>query len=135
MSATDYALWGIIVHLVCDWLLQNHWQANNKASLSHPAAWIHSGIHTIGLLLVFPPLVALIIGLLHLFIDTRIPLNWWRRVYRQTRIMPIPIDTIARMVATQAHNNIALHVSMWGDQVLHIAVIAVAALLVGGGLS
>ena len=54
-----------IIHLFCDWFLQNEWQANNKASLNHPAAWVHSGIHAVGLCLVFSWWVALLIGITH----------------------------------------------------------------------
>lgn len=114
-TATDYALWGIIVHLVIDWLFQNHWMANKKMSLTHPAAWVHSGLHAAALLLVFPPLFAVGVGVAHLLIDTRVPLKWWRSFYRQT------IDPV---------NPFSIHVAIWGDQVLHIAVIAAAALLV-----
>ena len=108
-------LWGLVIHLVIDWLGQNHWMAQNKANLRHPAAYVHSGLHLLGLLLVFSPLIALIIAILHLLIDTRKPLIWWRRVFKQT-----------------VEGDVALHVAMWGDQVSHILVIAIAALIVGG---
>lgn len=86
--------------------------ADNKSSLLHPAAYVHSGIHFVGLLLIFPPLAALAIAIIHLLIDTRAPLRWWRKVYRQTQEGPA-----------------AMHVAMWSDQVLHITVLAVVALL------
>jgi hypothetical protein len=66
-------------------------------------------------MVIFPPLVALALGVIHLLVDTRIPLVWWRRVYRQTTEGPF-----------------ALHVAIWGDQVVHVAVIAVASLIIGG---
>lgn len=113
MSA-ELITYGIVVHLVCDWLLQNAWMADNKASLLHPAAWVHSGIHFVGALLVFPPLFALLIGLTHILIDTRKPLKWWRAFYRQT---------------TDPANPASMHVAIWGDQVAHFSVIALAALL------
>ena len=115
LHATSLLLWGIILHLFCDWILQSDWQARYKSSLKHPAAYVHSGIHLLGLLLIFPGWAALAIALLHLLIDTRIPLTWWRRVYRQTR-----------------EGGVALHVALWGDQVLHITVLALFALVVGG---
>lgn len=105
-------LYAIVVHLVCDWLLQNHWMANHKHNLRHPAAWTHGGIHFIGMLLVFPPLWALVIALTHMLIDTRVPLNWWRRVYRQT-----------------TEGVYAPHVAIWGDQVAHIGILALIALI------
>ena len=113
--ATSLLLWGIVIHLFCDWLLQNDWMARNKTNLKHPAAWIHSGIHLIGLLLVFPWWAALALGLSHLLIDSRVPLAAWRTFFRQTRT-----------------GLVAMHVAMWSDQVAHITMLAVAALVVGG---
>lgn len=111
--ATQLLVWGIVIHLVIDWILQNDWQAQNKVSLKHPAAYVHSGIHLLGLLLIFPWYAALLIAITHLLIDTRKPLAWWRRVFRQTQ-----------------QGDVALHVAIWGDQVAHIAIIALAALIV-----
>lgn len=111
-EATVIAFWGVTIHLIVDWLLQNHWMATYKASLRHPAAWVHAGLHTLALLLIFPPLYALAIGIIHLLIDTRVPLMWWRKTYRQTQT-----------------GDVALHVAIWGDQVVHWAVICGAALI------
>jgi hypothetical protein len=108
-------LWGIVVHLCIDWMLQNDWMALNKPSLFHPAAYVHSGLHFLGLLLIFPWYVALVIAIFHLLIDTRAPLGWWRKFYRQTENEPM-----------------ALHVAIWSDQVAHIVVLAIASLVVGG---
>src|SRR3972149_11729090 len=74
---------GLIVHLVADWFLQSDWMSENKISLLHPAAWVHSGIHMIGNLLVFSPLVAITLSTTHLLIDTRKPLVWLRRIFQQ----------------------------------------------------
>jgi len=112
--ATKLLIWGIVIHLFADWILQNDWMARYKSSLKHPASWIHSGIHFLGLLLIFPIWMAVIIAVIHLLIDTRVPLQWWRKVYRQTR-----------------EGDVALHVAMWGDQVSHIVVIALAAFVIG----
>lgn len=111
--ATQLLVWGIVMHLVIDWLLQNDWQARNKPNLLHPAAYVHSGIHLVGLLFIFPWHAALVIAITHLLIDTRKPLAWWRRFFRQTQ-----------------EGDVALHVAVWGDQVAHIAIIAIAALAV-----
>lgn len=111
-EATLLLVWGVMVHLVADWLLQNEWMAQHKVHLRHPAAWVHSGIHTAGLLLVFTWPVALLIGVTHLLIDTRKPLLWWMRVIK--RMPPatrLPI------------------VEIWLDQVMHVTVLAGAALL------
>jgi hypothetical protein len=112
--ATSLLVWGIVIHLFADWILQNEWMAVNKTSLLHPAAYVHSGIHLLGLLLIFQWWVALLIAITHLLIDTRVPLAWWRKFYRQTTEGPI-----------------AIHVAIWTDQVLHITVLAIAALVAG----
>ncbi len=116
MSATQLMVWGALAHLVADWLLQNRWMAENKTSLRHPAAWVHSGIHGVALAFVFPLSIAMLLALSHLVIDTRRPLAWWRRVYLRTNTDPT-----------------ALHVAIWADQVMHLAAIASAALWVARG--
>jgi hypothetical protein len=113
IQATTLLIWGIAMHLCLDWLGQNHWMATYKSSLKHPAAYVHSGIHLIGLLLIFPWYAAMIIAVLHLLIDTRVPLTWWRRTFRQT-----------------VEGDVALHVALWSDQAAHIFVLAVVALSV-----
>jgi hypothetical protein len=113
---TNLLLWGLVAHLFDDWFLQNDWMAKYKTSLRHPAAWVHSGIHLIALLFVFPPVVALALAVSHLLIDTRVPLAWWRRFYRQT---------------SDPANPVFVPFAMWQDQAAHILCLAVAALLVG----
>jgi hypothetical protein len=49
----------------------------------------------------------IVLGVVHLFVDTRRPLNWWQRVFCQTTEGPI-----------------ALTLKVWADQVLHIVAIA-----------
>lgn len=110
-QATQLLLWGIVVHLVVDWLLQNNWMALHKSDLRHLASWVHSGMHALGLCLVFAWPLALLIGITHLLIDTRRPLLWWMRVIKQ---IP-PCDRIPT-------------VEIWLDQVMHITVLAGAAL-------
>jgi len=116
MSATNLIIWGLVVHLVADWLLQNDWMAKNKGDLGHPAAYIHGGIHLLGSLLVFPVWAALFIAITHVLIDTRRPLEVWRRIYRQT---------------TEGDNALLITLSFWQDQAAHIAILAIAALAVG----
>lgn len=108
----DLIVRGILVHLFADWFLQNEWMAINKVNLRHPAAWVHAGIHTVLMLLVFHPLIAFFIGIAHLLIDTRVPLAWWRKVYGQT-----------------TEGIFAIHVAIWEDQVAHILIVALAAWL------
>jgi hypothetical protein len=112
MSATELFVWGAIVHLTVDWLLQNNWMAEHKSSLRHPAAYVHGGAHTAVLLLVFPPAAALALGVVHVVIDTRRPLQWWARVMSQPTEGPM-----------------AISVHVWRDQVLHLLTIAIAAQL------
>jgi hypothetical protein len=49
-----------------------------------------------------------VLGGVHLLIDTGIPLQWWTRIYKDCAGVPE-----------------ALHISIWADQVVHIAAIAV----------
>lgn len=110
-DVTVLLVWGIIVHLIADWLLQTEWMAAHKVDLRHPAAWAHSGIHTVGLILVFAWPIALLIGLSHLWIDTRKPLIWWMRMVKN--------------VPTGANHQT---VEIWVDQVMHITVLALVSL-------
>ncbi len=104
---------GLIVHLAADWFLQSDWMSKNKTSLLHPAAWVHGGIHTIGYLLVFDPIVAIAVGISHLLIDTRKPLIWLRKLFQQD-----PKGAVAPVF------------EIWQDQAAHLIIIALAALVI-----
>lgn len=106
---------GLIAHLIADWLLQNDWMARNKVNLRHPAAWTHAGIQAVALSLALGWQAGLILGFVHMLVDTRIPLKWWQRSFKQTTEGPA-----------------ALHVTIWGDQVLHIVTIAIWVALAPG---
>lgn len=113
MEKATYALvWGIVGHLIADWLLQNNWMAMNKQDLRHPAAWVHSGIYTLLMLPAFRWYAALALGVVHLLIDTGRPMEWWFRVFKRMSNGP----TLAC-------------VKIWTDQALHILLIALAAVL------
>jgi len=99
----------ICLHLIADWIFQNDWMAKNKGSLAHPAAWVHGGIHFLAMLILFAPMVAGAIALVHMLIDTRKPLGGWSKFYRQT-----------------TEGEYAIHVSIWLDQVAHIVVLYLA---------
>jgi hypothetical protein len=114
MSATELLVWGVFVHLIVDWLLQNRWIADNKTRLRHPAGYLHAGLHGVAMLLVFPPVAAVALGVAHLLIDSRRPLSWW-----------------ARIVSQSVEGPIAATVHVMRDQTLHVATIGAAALLVG----
>ena len=98
---------GIVAYLVADWLLQNDWMARNKPSLKHPASWVHAGIHAALLGLALGWQAGLVLAVVHLLIDTRVPTRWWQKTIRQTREGPIAL--IVRVIV---------------DQVLHILPIA-----------
>jgi hypothetical protein len=98
---------GLIAHLIADWLLQNDWMAKKKVSLRHPAAWTHAAIHVLLLTVALGWQAGLALGALHLLLDTRKPLDWWQKVFKQTTEGPM-----------------AVTVRVWADQVLHIIAIA-----------
>lgn len=116
IRATPLAFWGVTIHLIVDWMLQWEDMAIRKVNLRLPEGYIHAGLHAFMLLAVFSWQWALLIGVIHLIIDTRIPLDWWRKTYKQT--------TTGEM---------AIHVAIWQDQVAHWIVICIAALLVTRG--
>jgi hypothetical protein len=104
---------GLVAHLVADWILQNDWMALNKTKLGHPAAWTHAAIHTFCLGLALGWLGGLVLGISHLLIDTRVPVDWWIHVFKKCGRAP-EAGTIA----------------IWLDQTLHIVCIAVWVVLV-----
>jgi hypothetical protein len=119
LDASGLMIWGMVAHLVADWLCQNDWMAVNKANLRHPAGWVHAAIHGVALALVFG-WVAAPLAVAHLLIDTRKPVAWWSRAIRQTQ----PTGQGLPLV------DIGMFVRFWNDQVWHIGCIAIAALVV-----
>lgn len=117
--AIDVLLWAVIIHMIVDWLLQTDWMARNKINLRHPAAYVHSGMHALGLMLVFPWWMALGVGVTHLLIDTRKPVTWW-------------IETIKQMPPSTP---VYMHVEIWLDQIFHILMLVLAVLILGNLLS
>jgi hypothetical protein len=110
---SDLFAGGLMAHLIADWFLQNEWMALNKTNPKHPAGYVHAGIHTLAMLLLFPWPIALAIGVTHWFIDLRFALATWRRFFRQT-----------------TEGSMAVHVAIWQDQVAHFVVILAAAVFV-----
>lgn len=98
---------GLVAHLVADWLLQNDWMAVNKTNLRHSAGWVHAFVHAVLLGLALGWLGGVVLGILHLLIDTGRPINWWVRVFKKCDAAPQ-----------------ATLIRIWTDQVLHIALIA-----------
>ena len=106
MSLTPFEA-GLMLHLVADWLLQNEWMAINKVRLTHPAAWIHGGIHGVLLGLIFGWAGGIALALAHMVIDTRMPIRWWIKVFKK------------------CDNSAELPILLIGcDQVLHVGCIA-----------
>ena len=97
----------LVAHLTADWLLQNDWMAVHKTNLRHPAGWVHALIHGVllGLALGWPG--GVVLGILHLLIDTGRPINWWIKVFKKCDAAP--------------H---AILIRIGTDQALHIALIA-----------
>jgi hypothetical protein len=123
LSTSDLLVWGIVGHLIADWPLQNDWMANGKgwpwrwSILGLAPAFVHGLIHMVALGVVFGYWPGVILGLVHVAVDTRLPVAWWSRLMRQTQPGGDGYD-------------VGLEVRFWTDQVFHIACIALAALLV-----
>ncbi|MGA2505456.1 MAG: DUF3307 domain-containing protein, partial [Anaerolineales bacterium] len=98
---------------IADWLLQNEWMAKNKTSLRHPAGYVHGLIYMICLMGVYPFWAALIVSITHILIDTRKPLQWWRRIFKRT-----------------PNAEEGSQISLGEDQALHLVILAVMAIIV-----
>lgn len=109
---TALLVWGGLAHLVADWLLQNEWMVQHKQDLRHPAGWVHGAIHSLALLLFLPWSLALLIGLSHVLIDTRLPVRWWKRLAGKAAADPRSLLPQTQMVELAV------------DQVLHLVVLA-----------
>ncbi len=96
-----------MLHLIGDWLLQNEWMSVNKVRLSHPASWVHGGIHAVLLGLVLGWVGGLTLGVLHMLIDTRFPVRWLITYFKRCENSPdLPILVLGC------------------DQVMHLACLA-----------
>ena len=109
-AATSLLAWGVVAHLATDWLFQTDWMAINKKNLRHPAAWVHGAICALGMFFVFNWYKALLLGLIHTLIDTGRPIAWWCSVFKHIEDDPP-------------------YVKVWADQVLHVTIVALVALL------
>lgn len=147
-ASTILLVWGVVAHLFADWLTQNEWIALNKMKRRerrkwvgsgwsaetrvvvttkwwdrHPSLYVHGLAHVLVQLLVFPWPVACAIGAVHMFIDTKEPVVGWSRLIHQTTPDQTPCPP--------SYLSVGQAVTIAADQVWHIVVIALAALLVG----
>lgn len=159
LSASDLLVWGIVLHLIADWPMQNHWMANNKMKRRnrlkinsipggaiksvmdvwwdrHPAAYVHAGIHLIWLSIIFG-WVAIPLAIAHLIIDCRWVVAKWSEFIEQTPSTVFVVnrpDKGAKLGESNIQRvmlmDIGTDVRIWVDQVFHIACVAVAALLI-----
>ena len=138
LSATGLVVWGLVAHLIADWLLQNEWMALNKVwpwrwSIAGLApAFVHGGIHLVALGLVLGYWPAVVLAAAHIFIDTRLPVAWWSRLIRQTQPKRQYAETHElqwKVPLPPTVLDIGAEVRIWNDQVWHIACIAIAALV------
>ena len=84
-----------------------------RINLRHPAGYVHAGVYTLFMLPLFPWFLALLIGVTHLFIDTRGPVHWWMRNIKRVS---------SGAYATTGFVESAV------DQAFHVVVLAAAAL-------
>lgn len=160
LSISDLLVWGIVLHLIADWPLQNDWMAKNKMNRRvralrhgdgittpphlyqppdrwwdrHPASFSHAGIHLVCLSLVFG-WAAIPLAVVHLIIDTRTPVVRWSKLIGQTQPKADLVDvgyTGGEYYKTELVllYDVGTEVRFWTDQVFHIACVAIAALLV-----
>lgn len=131
LSASELMIWGLVLHLVADWPLQNDWMAQNKANLRHPAGYVHAGIHGVLLAIIFG-WVWIPLAIAHLLIDTRKPVAWWSKLVGQTQPSGKQGTTWGGYLDQRPFDvvDVGMEVRFWTDQVFHIATIAIAALLV-----
>jgi hypothetical protein len=123
------------LHFIMDWLGQSEWMAVNKVKVSHPAGYVHAALHGAIQLLVFPWWAALAIGVTHFLIDLRSPVAAWSKLIRQTQPMskdPRPLTASGEVVKASAmpFYDLGMDVRIWVDQVFHIGVVAIVAVVV-----
>jgi len=130
LTASEMMIWGLVLHFMADWPLQNHWMAVHKRNLKHPSGWLHAGFHGALLFIVFG-WFSVILAVSHLLIDTGKPVEWWSRTIRQTQPEGKQVE-VGRFGSRQAYMpawDIGTEVRLWTDQVFHILAIAVIALV------
>lgn len=150
LSVSDLLVWGIVLHLIADWSLQNDWMSNNKMVRRerkmhippgepgvinytkwwdrHPSAYVHASIHGILLSLVFG-WAAIPLAFVHLLIDCRWIVEKWSRLIGQTQPGAHGLRVAGQERPITLYDT-GTEVRIWTDQVFHIVCIAVAALLI-----
>lgn len=152
LSASELMIWGFVLHLIADVMLQSSWMADNKMERRrriksipvdeqtvqitkdsrwwdrHPAAYVHAGIHVFALSFIFG-WAGILLGIAHLIIDCRWIVAKWSKLVGQTpsTVFMVTNPNTGKKVALMDMGTI---VRMGLDQVFHIVCIAVAALLI-----
>jgi hypothetical protein len=108
LTTTELFVWGFVGHTVADLLFQPERMSREKKDPRKAAGYAHGLIHALMLVPVFG-LVAFAIGAVHTYIDTFDGAGRWKRFMEQG-------DGVEGLT----------------DYALHVATIAVAALIVGG---
>lgn len=158
LGASELLLWGLVAHVVADWLLQGDWMAAHKSGRRvldgersrvfasgwwdrHPAAWVHAAVHMWALAVVFGWPAVVLAGV-HLVIDTRVPVAWLAGWVGQTPPNPAPVPEFGRIDLSRPIEggnvygyvpvDVGLLVRVAVDQVWHVVTLAGAALVVAG---
>jgi hypothetical protein len=125
--STELLVWALIAHVVADWLLQTDWMVTNKVNLRHPAGYVHAGVYTLFMLPLFPLPLAFLIGVTHLFVDTRGPVHWWMRTIKRMPGHP-PSGSNEHAPDNSRVTTMTAVVESAVDQAFHVVVLAAAAL-------
>lgn len=96
LDATQLLVWGLVAHLIADFLLQNDWMSRGKSARwwKEPSAekmlkksapgFAHALVHFVALFFVFGT-GAIPLAVAHYLIDLRTPVAWWSKLIRQTQ--------------------------------------------------
>lgn len=130
LSASDLMIWGLVLHLIADWPLQNDWMAKGKAAFPSWPNFVHGLIHALLLSVVFGPIIGGALGVTHALIDTRVPVVWWSKRIGQTQPSGQQASSWAGYLDQRPVDvvDIGMEVRFWTDQVFHISMIAIAAI-------
>ncbi len=117
LTRSDLFIGALLTHLLADFFFQNEHEVKHKAELrTSLAGWTHGLKMFIAAWMFFPWYWSLVVGISHMLIDTRVPLQWWRRTFRQS---------------TSPEGNPAFFAfALLQDQAAHIIILGLVAALV-----